>query len=273
MPGEDGAPGFGGGSTFDGIEGAIDLDFENPLGELLSDFSIVAWMYPTDLTGKNRIIGSLQPNGWGFGPVNSDTLQFTTFGVKDYNASVEILQDEWTHVAVVFDANSDANFYVNGELIGTDPAGGPARLSGDNFYIGRASSSVAEYFTGVLDEVAVFRGSLTQDEIVDIMEEGVLPADGPAAPEFRRGDVTADGKLDLTDGVSTLNFLFSGGADPSCEDAADTDDDGRIAINDAVAIFNYLFSGGADPAPPGPENCGVDPTDDTLTCADYPPCP
>ncbi len=272
-PGEDGAPGFGGGAMFDGtIDGSIDLGADNPLGELLSDFSIVAWMYPTDLTGKNRIIGSLQPNGWGFGPVESNILEVTTFGVKDYRVNVDFLQEEWTHVAVVLDENADATFYVNGELIGTDPAGGPARPSFDNFYLGRAASS-AEYFTGFLDEIAVFSGSLTQDQIIDIMEEGVLPEPEPTEPEFRRGDVNVDGRVDLSDGVNTLNFLFSGGADPSCADASDTDDDGNIAINDAVGVFNSLFAGGADPAPPGPQNCGVDPTEDPLTCMNYPACP
>ena len=95
-PDVDGAPGFGAGAEFDGtIDGSIDLGPDNLLGTLTNDFSIVAWIFPTDLTGKNRIIGSLQSNGWGFGPRNNNQLEVTTFGVKDYRASVVIPEGEW----------------------------------------------------------------------------------------------------------------------------------------------------------------------------------
>ncbi len=43
---------------------------------------------------------------------------------------------------------------------------------------------------------------------------------------FRRGDVNADGTLDLTDGIFTLSFLFAGGGLPPCLSAADADDNG-----------------------------------------------
>lgn len=40
----------------------------------------------------------------------------------------------------------------------------------------------------------------------------------PAA--FLRGDANASGKVDLSDAVFTLNWLFLGGLAPSCPDAA-----------------------------------------------------
>ena len=83
---------------------------------------------------------------------------------------------------------------------------------------------------------------------------------------FLRGDVTADGDLNITDAVSTLNHLFRGGPGPDCADAADADDNGDIQITDAVYTLNFLFRGGtAIPEPAGPE-CGVDPTADELGC-------
>ena len=84
---------------------------------------------------------------------------------------------------------------------------------------------------------------------------------------FRRGDATADGGIDLSDGVSILNWLFLGGPQPPCQDAADTNDSGGIDLSDAVSILNFLFLGGVEPAPPGPTDPGVDPTPD-----DLPPC-
>jgi len=92
---------------------------------------------------------------------------------------------------------------------------------------------------------------------------------------FVRGDANANGSIDLTDGVVTLNFLFTGGDAPVCMDAADADDNGGLVISDAVIVFSWLFTGGAAPVDPTPrataysgEDCGPDPTDDDpLDCS------
>ena len=81
---------------------------------------------------------------------------------------------------------------------------------------------------------------------------------------FLRGDCNADGRVDIADGVSTLNVLFVGGEEPPCRDAADTNDSGVLDISDAVAIFNHLFADGDAPPMPGPSVCGPDPTRDEL---------
>jgi hypothetical protein len=87
-----------------------------------------------------------------------------------------------------------------------------------------------------------------------------------------RGDGDGDGTVTITDAVFTLNFLFLGGVEPGCPDAADADDDGGIQITDAVYVLNFLFLGGAPiPDPSGPE-CGPDPTEDALGCLAAPAC-
>ncbi len=91
----------------------------------------------------------------------------------------------------------------------------------------------------------------------------------PPPPTFRRGDADADGRVILTDAVVILEYLFQEGARPlSCPDAADTNDDAVINLTDPVVVLNYLFQEGAPPAPPGPEECGEDTTEDELpVCA------
>ena len=88
---------------------------------------------------------------------------------------------------------------------------------------------------------------------------------------FRRGDVNADGKLDIADAIFLLGHLFAGGAVPVCQDSADANDDGKLDIADAITILGHLF-GGAPSLPPPFEDCGVDPTDDDLDCLSFPPC-
>ncbi|MBI4606304.1 MAG: putative metal-binding motif-containing protein [Planctomycetes bacterium] len=92
-------------------------------------------------------------------------------------------------------------------------------------------------------------------------------------PLFRRGDSNSDGAIDLSDGIKTLNFLFTGGASPACLDAADANDSGDIDVSDGVFTFFYLFGGGEPPPLPGPLLCGEDPTLDPIACAGNPSCP
>lgn len=77
---------------------------------------------------------------------------------------------------------------------------------------------------------------------------------------FVRGDCNSDGGLvNIADGIAVLQYLFQGGAAPSCLDACDLDDNGQIGVGDAVGVFNYQFAGGAPPAAPFPD-AGIDPT-------------
>jgi hypothetical protein len=99
-----------------------------------------------------------------------------------------------------------------------------------------------------------------------------LAATGPRADEpFTRGDVDESGRLDVSDAVTILLGLFSGGgARLRCEAAADADDDDAISLADAIYILRAMFQGG--PAPPAPfPDCGVDATG-SLACETYEGC-
>jgi hypothetical protein len=83
--------------------------------------------------------------------------------------------------------------------------------------------------------------------------------------DFVRGDANADGNVDLSDAVATLNYLFLGGEEPKCLDAADADDSGDLLITDAIFHLGVLFLGQGSFPPPSPD-CGPDPTEDELGC-------
>jgi hypothetical protein len=85
---------------------------------------------------------------------------------------------------------------------------------------------------------------------------------------FRRGDADANRRTDLTDAIAVLASLFAGGRAVACPDAADFDDDGFADVTDAILILIFLFRGTDLSAPPGPFECGRDPTEDRLpVCA------
>ena len=89
--------------------------------------------------------------------------------------------------------------------------------------------------------------------------------------DWVRADINADGALDISDAVSSLDYLFGDGT-VSCEAAVDTNDDDQINVADTVFLLSYLFSSGQVPADPFPA-CGQDPVASTLDCASYPQCP
>lgn len=90
-------------------------------------------------------------------------------------------------------------------------------------------------------------------------------ADSP----FVRGDSNADRTVDVSDPVNTLGWLFLGGAELSCLDAADSNDDERLDLSDAAHALVYLFLGGPAPSAPFP-GCGADPRGKALDCASFP---
>lgn len=94
----------------------------------------------------------------------------------------------------------------------------------------------------------------------------------PADVPFRRGDANADGDVDVSDPVFVLLHLFAGGMDPACQASLDADDSGALDISDAVLLLGFLFRGGDAPPAPGARTCGVDPTEDGLTCRAYHDC-
>lgn len=160
------APRFGTSVDFDGSNDEVYLG--NALGSYTSDFTIAAWINPDSLTGIQRVLSSSTLNGGGFGfGLTGDDLRFTTYGKQDYNITADLPANTWTHVAVTFDANFDATFYVNGVSIGTITGTQAAGATIDNFFIGR--TGIMEAFDGRIDEVRFYDRVLSQAEVASLI--------------------------------------------------------------------------------------------------------
>jgi hypothetical protein len=99
--------------------------------------------------------------------------------------------------------------------------------------------------------------------------DAVVEVDTMKLPVFVRGDADSNGRIELTDAVRILNFLFLGLGSLPCADAADADDNGRHELTDAVRVLNYLFLGTGRIPAPSPSSavyvaadCGADPTEE-----------
>jgi len=98
-------------------------------------------------------------------------------------------------------------------------------------------------------------------------------------PRFLRGNandscvpfVGDSPPVDLSDAITILTWLFLGGIELSCLDAADVDDSGSIDITDPIYLLQFVFLGQAPPPSPYPD-CGEDPSEDQLGCDVSQPC-
>ncbi len=66
------------------------------------------------------------------------------------------------------------------------------------------------------------------------------------APAPLRGDIDEDGRLNISDPISLLGFLFLSGPAPHCDPVADASGDGVVDITDPIRILNFLFLGEGD---------------------------
>jgi hypothetical protein len=216
------------------------------------------------------------PAGIGYGDGDDATelddmrgRYLTVFLRKEFEAG-DLAGIEELQLTLIHDDGAVA--YVNGVEVGR-----PGMPGGPVSSITAAAASVEAQATAIrvpadliragTNVLAVSIHNASTDSSDLSFTAVLLPVEATVAvdcdAEFRRGDVTADGSINITDAISLLGHLFLGSTAPACLDAADADDNGRLVLTDAIAILNLLFQSGAPLAPPGVE-CGRDPEPDAL---------
>ena len=88
---------------------------------------------------------------------------------------------------------------------------------------------------------------------------------------LKRGTIDVDDKVEITDAIVLLQYLFLGGDAPPCLDAADIDDSGEVNLTDPIRLLSHLFLGGMAPEEPFTQ-CGRDITLDSIECNDSKVC-
>jgi hypothetical protein len=162
---------------------------------------------------------------------------------------------EWTHAALVWNAQGDHTIFVNGEpgetVIGVGDEGfgqnmpGDWTIGGDGLGAAGPNPDATRYLRGQLADFAIFAGALTQAEIQDIIEFGV-PTTGV------NGDFNGDGVFDTADidllgkeiiaGTNNLDFDMN---DDGAVNLADQDEWRGVAAMENGFAEPYL-NGDAD---------------------------
>jgi len=161
----DTAVGLGSNSAYVSVGNAANLNF-------VADFSVEAWAKPTVVNGTSgAVVHKGGPSGysvWQYRLALTSAKQWRGT-VFVGNSAITVTAPgsattAWTHL-VMTKAGTTLRLYVNGVQVASATVGGTLNTSTGILAIGRTGASSADYFNGVVDEVAVYPAALSATRV------------------------------------------------------------------------------------------------------------
>ncbi|MDZ4781998.1 MAG: Ig-like domain-containing protein [Planctomycetia bacterium] len=222
-----GAGQFGVGSSY------VYLAQPPSLLDLQNNFTIEAWVNSETLAGDGFIFTNSQhQNSQGFSLRRiGNKLDFATHSIKDYLSPVVFTStNTWYHVAVTFDGSNDAQFFINGQSVGTVAGSVTPPKSTSTALIGYRTSQ-SDQWHGQLDEVAVYGRVLTAAEVAQHYAMGAVSVGKRPEATADFYQTAADESLSVTvPSLPTPRHSFSTGFDASVPNANLEDPNGAFAL-------------------------------------------
>ena len=150
---------FGGSSLkFDGSGDYVSTthpDFAEVSGNVDTDITLEAWVYPTSTTGNQTIFDTRAAGsqGWEL-RLNNGTAPFFYFTGSTVISGGSVNLNEWSHIAVTRE-NRLTKIWVNGVEVASDTFN-TNRPSSENLRIG--SNSYNNHLNGYLDDIRITKG-------------------------------------------------------------------------------------------------------------------
>ncbi len=210
--------------------------------DLDDDFTIGMWVKPTDTKSSTLLRksnGSGAAYNYNLWTLTDGTFKFdlhpsstcTSSGVAHVQSAGKLIEDQWNHIMVTYDADSvKLTIYLNGAYDNDASYGStasPACTTGTVFDIGPS-------FVGSMDEISVYDNRLSSDEIAAIYEYQVAWFD--ATSETAVVIDAAGPEVALDASGSTLSVAASSYVELGIS-ASDADS--------AVAAVQYAINGGS----------------------------
>ena len=172
---------FGGALIFDGADDYVAVEDSDSLDAVGEALTLMAWVngdgWPS---GWNHILRKTTPDsptpyfyilgvhstGLPFMHLKTDAGEF-----YDIQGTDALATNQWIHLAMVYDG-AMLMLYVDGEIAVEAPAQGALEANEGELRIGLGNP--AGYFRGGIDEAAVWQSALSQAEIREIMDSGLV---------------------------------------------------------------------------------------------------
>ena len=140
--------------------------------EIIGSITLSALIKGTFNNGWDPIIA--KGLNWMLSRGTGDEAAFFCMGVDFLTGSANINDDQWHHVAAVYDGTKMC-LYVDGRLDAYKSASGSLSVSAVNVYIG---GSPSQSFNGLIDDVLVYNRALSKEEIEYLAGRTDLNKDG-----------------------------------------------------------------------------------------------
>ncbi|MBN1596662.1 MAG: hypothetical protein JW894_00045, partial [Bacteroidales bacterium] len=157
---------------FDGVDDYVDCGNDNSINPSEA-ITIACWINSSDLSLGRLVSKWGLDSGYDLDLYNNDVrFAMNQINVVNYNISEFI--NTWLFIAVVWDG-TNVNFYINGELVSTGLQTSSITASPNNLFIGEMPNFADSYFNGVIDDIRIYDGALSQSDILDFYNEGGWP--------------------------------------------------------------------------------------------------
>ncbi|BDD11368.1 hypothetical protein FUAX_38000 [Fulvitalea axinellae] len=143
---------------------------QGPLLHIDHQFTVSAWFKPLVTGSYGGLIGlenifSLKQN--------SRNIYLTLPKTKDLSVKeAQFRTNEWQHIAISFESNKKAEFYIDGKHVGTHDLKGMTVIPGEA-KITFGKNLWKEYFQGHISDVAIWNRILSESEIRKVHMEGI----------------------------------------------------------------------------------------------------
>lgn len=171
-------------------------------------------------------------NKYAFFKVAADHFRFeTTTDTWRGESGMRVDRDwtQWHRLALVVNG-AEARLYING-ILADETTELTTMLSdmgsGLNVYLGKSFYKEDVGFNGMIDNVAVYRAALSEQEL--------------DAGSSLRGDLTADGTVNYADAAALRDYLVSGPV-PADWKAGDMDNNGKLSAADLTLLKQILLA-------------------------------
>jgi hypothetical protein len=141
--------------------------------DFTTQFSVSLWMRSSNPPNAWAQLIGKGDSAWGIErQLSTNRLSFTTFAPSAHNlvGSRNVFDGQWHHIAAVYDG-ARKTLYVDGQVDAQAPYTARVSTNNVNVRLGFNSEYTPGQYDGRLDDVRIFRRSLSQAEVTQILNE------------------------------------------------------------------------------------------------------